>query len=639
MSQSFIRIFILINIIFAVSSDISFAASFNLELKNRQNLSVEQQVAAQKLFDEVSILLPDKFKLKVNRTIYVNFKMMGANFREVLSCHSSDRHIVGMVADSWLHKNPNQIYLHQTLLDIYSDKKSLDMNSCKHKNAHDFVLAALLHELAHVYDYSGSFSGVEAKDIQNCLTADSKTSDNQDFTQSFLDCNHALNAKGIVSDSSLYRNSVGWSGRKSGNDFAPRSPDAYEYKNIHEHFAVNFEYYVLDREQACRRPVLYGLFSKIFEQKYLQDCKFNNKIFLTKSGDLVEIDPKRIAGIDFLFANKGDTLLSRWGHAMFRLIVCAPSRLQVDQSCRQDEKYHLIISFGPSVPTYNTKYSSLVFGGYASRISILNFQSTVAEYAGDEFRSVISLPLQLTKQQQDQFLLSVLENYYNYAGTYFLLTNNCAIEAFRLLRTVVDVPQNQANISLPSGMFNILKQLGLIDTELLSDKLMAQKLKYYYPAKTELLYKALGNIGYFPDQKSLQNYFLQTAQFRISRLNKDELKNPTVLASFILLETWISRVYEDRLIEKIVNFAASKYKTEYKRASIWIPSDMPTYGIPQENEMKSEQQSKQETDKAYAEIQKLFRQTELQFPIESQNLDEIKNNISWAKSLLVRALN
>src|SRR5690606_5529710 len=116
--------------------------------------------------------------------------------------------------------------------------------------------------------------------------------------------------------------------RMRRNGFSDRSPDPYELSSPREFVAVNFEHFLLDPDYACRRPGLQRLFAAHFDwAPAATDCA-STLPFVAVGGEsslleLLQLDPERVYEVHYLFAEANARPMSRWGHSMLRLVVCA----------------------------------------------------------------------------------------------------------------------------------------------------------------------------------------------------------------------------------------------------------------------------------------------------------------------------
>ena len=140
--------------------------------------------------------------------------------------------------------------------------------------------------------------------------------------------------------------------RNADNPLRDRSPDPYELHSPAEFVAVNFEHFLLDPDYRCRRPALHRHLAMRLgvdsEHAPLRPCA-DALPFVTASehGDhppLDALDPARVHAVEYLFAEPTHAPMSRWGHSMLRLVVCAPGRTP-GPDCRFDLAHHRVLSF------------------------------------------------------------------------------------------------------------------------------------------------------------------------------------------------------------------------------------------------------------------------------------------------------
>ena len=88
-------------------------------------------------------------------------------------------------------------------------------------------------------------------------------------------------------------------------------------------------------DPTCRRPALYRYYQAHFGwAPPAKDTCANTFAFLNAGNDfaktpLGQVDPERVYAIDYLLAEANQNLVSRWGHSMLRLVICAPGRPRV----------------------------------------------------------------------------------------------------------------------------------------------------------------------------------------------------------------------------------------------------------------------------------------------------------------------
>ncbi|MCZ7024184.1 DUF4105 domain-containing protein, partial [Salmonella enterica] len=83
-----------------------------------------------------------------------------------------------------------------------------------------------------------------------------------------------------------------------------------------------------------------------------------------------QVDPERVYAIDYLLAEANQNLVSRWGHSMLRLVICAPGRPR-GPDCRLDLDQHLVLSYRAFVGDVQLSSWDGLVGKYPSRLFVL----------------------------------------------------------------------------------------------------------------------------------------------------------------------------------------------------------------------------------------------------------------------------
>ncbi|MGH8055434.1 MAG: DUF4105 domain-containing protein [Stenotrophomonas sp.] len=276
-----------------------------------------------------------------------------------------------------------------------------------------------------------------------------------------------------------------WPGR-GRNNFALRSPDRYELHSPAEFFAVNLEHYLLDGDYRCRRPALHAWFVQhLGDVSALTDVACASTLPFMQAGeqdglaDLLELDPARIYEVDFLLAEGNAQLMSRWGHSMLRLVICAPGRAP-GPACRMDLQHHLVLSFRAFVGDVQISSWRGLTGSYPSRLFVLPLSRVVEEYTRVELRGLSSTPLALSRAEVDQLLLQAARLHWSYDGRYFFVSNNCAVETWKLLHE--GVPRlDAASLSsiTPTGLLRRLREQAIASVAPV-DRQQAIRNGYYF---------------------------------------------------------------------------------------------------------------------------------------------------------------
>lgn len=416
------------------------------------------------------------------------------------------------------------IQVNRDLLDF---SKPLEMNrSSRHADVSTNLKATLIHEFSHLYDQINLPDSDMSEEFSRCS-----------FHDESPECQNLRNRSRTVSQNWSFMRASGWwvdtetNHVRQGNYFETRSPDYYEFKSPEESFAVNMEYFLLDADYKCRKPVLYKNLSRLlnyapFENKTCQD--FTSQVFvgpwdISKHNPLTDIPLNRLYEIHWLHAGQGKNTMSRFGHSMLRLIICAPTRNEIGPECLKDIRYHLVLTYRGSVEESTINSFKGLNGKYPSILFVHRFISVINEYTRDEFRDLYSYPLNLSRADMINLLEAVLEAHWSYEGKYYFLSNNCGVETINLLKRS------------------------------LSEKSFVQKIKSIRP---DILVEQLKDAGLFKMQPP--HFFPNKLTDYKVALHK--LKEKNIIPLNIELENWGLVPFETRE-EWLVRAAATKEKT------------------------------------------------------------------------------
>jgi len=342
-----------------------------------------------------------------------------------------------------------------------------------------------------------------------------------------------------------------WPGR-GDNAMQARSPDRYELKNPREYLAVNLEHYVLDADYACRRPQLAAWFQARLGPTPTARTPCNAALPLLEArgsdGEAawLSLDHSRVYAIDYLFAEGNDQAMSRWGHAMLRLVICAPGRAP-GPDCRLDLAWHRVVSFRAFVNDVQISSWQGLTGGYPSRLFVLPLEQVIDDYTQVELRGLISIPLQLDRASIDAILDQAAQQHWSYDGRYAFISNNCAVETWNLLRQADPRIEQQVHWRgiTPSGLLTALEQRRLADRSVLADRAAAERQGYYF-ASAQSRYAAMYQIA--RQQLSLPTHTVEDwlalpAQARAPWIEQANLRST---AALLLLEQAAERREELR---------------------------------------------------------------------------------------------
>jgi len=446
-------------------------ASLQLQLKT-EGLSPAQQQASQALLDEAMQALPPQFIEQLDRRIDVG----------------------------WTDDMPSNAYgqatlvseldLNRNLLASLTDGSAATRKTNRpHGTVRREMLATVLHELTHIYDRSRLWPDAERKLIQHCT----RRSNSAGLVGIPDQCRGQNDRRFTLSDDPRLLDLAGWQQyvgrrgeREQHNRQIARSPDIYETDSPKEFVAVNMEYFLLDPSYTCRRPALYRYYQEHFGwAPAAKDTCAKTFAFLNAGNDfaktpLGQVDPERVYAIDYLLAEANQNWVSRWGHSMLRLVICAPGRPR-GPDCRLDLDQSLVLSYRAFVGDVQLSSWDGLVGKYPSRLFVLPLSQVIDEYTKTELRSLASVPLNLSRSEIEDVVERAAEMHWSYDGNYFFLSNNCAVDELKLLRGGTNNPKlvGLDNI-MPNGLLAVLKGRGLADTSVLDDPREALRLGYRF---------------------------------------------------------------------------------------------------------------------------------------------------------------
>ncbi|VVO85340.1 hypothetical protein PS876_02013 [Pseudomonas fluorescens] len=446
-------------------------AGLQLRLKT-DGLSPAQQQASQALIDEAMQALPPSFVERLDRRIDVGWTddMPGNAYGQAT-----------LVAELDLNR--------KLLASLTDGSAAKEKTHRPHGTVRQELLATVLHEITHIYDRARLWPNAERTLIQRCTRR---------FNSAGLigipdECRGQNGRRFTLSDDPRLLDLAGWpqyvgrrGEREQHNRQIARSPDLYEISSPKEFVAVNMEYFLLDPSYACRRPALYRYYKDHFgwAPPAPNSCA-KTFAFLNAGNDfakqpLGQVDPERVYAVDYLLAEANQNWVSRWGHSMLRLVICAPGRPR-GPDCRLDLDQHLVLSYRAFVGDVQLSSWDGLVGKYPSRLFVLPLAQVIDEYTKTELRSLASVPLNLSRSEIEGVVEHAAEMHWSYDGNYFFLSNNCAVEGLKLLRS----GSNNAQLTgldsiMPNGLLEVLKGRGLADTSVLDDPKEALRLGYRF---------------------------------------------------------------------------------------------------------------------------------------------------------------
>lgn len=273
---------------------------------------------------------------------------------------------------------------------------------------------------------------------------------------------------------------------RTRNVFTDRRATHDELASRRRFVADNLDLYVHDPRYACRRPALARWFHDRLQHPPLATAHCDPALpFVRADGSdapLLRLDPARVYAVDYLLAEGNAQPMSRWGHSMLRLVVCAPGRAP-GPDCRLDLGEHVVLSFRAFVDDVQVSSWRGLTGSYPSRLFVLPLAQVVTEYTEIELRGLRSIPLQLSRAEIAGLLQRAAQVHWAYDGRYAFIGNNCAVETARLLQDGVPRLAGAHLMSItPTGLLRRLERAGIADDSVLDDRAEAVRLGYSFEA-------------------------------------------------------------------------------------------------------------------------------------------------------------
>lgn len=405
----------------------AMAAALDID---RAQLTRDEVAATQALVDDVLPRLPEAWRRGLPYPLVLQW-------RDDLPAHVAGRRIGG------------RVLLPRRLLQAWLARDTAPPDDPSVRATRQ----ALVHELAHAYDRAQ----------RNRLSADPRLRDLAGWQRSVFRV----------------------AGRRARNDFTARTPDPYELTRPSEFVAVNLEHFVLDADYRCRRPALHRHFATHFGVEPAMEACAPEMPFLdvdaeASDASLLALDPSRIYGIDYLLAEGNTQAMSRWGHSMLRLVICAPGRVP-GPDCRLDLAHHRVLSFRAFVGDVQISGWRGLTGAYPSRLFLLPLDQVIEEYTKVELRGLQSIPLRLQRNEVASLLERAAQLHWGYDGRYYFIGNNCAVETWKLLHDGVPRLAGEPLASVtPTGLLKKLERRGIADSGVLDDGDEARRLGYYF---------------------------------------------------------------------------------------------------------------------------------------------------------------
>jgi len=572
--------------------------ALRLELQTA-GLDSAEIAASQQLLEQAMAALPPSFIQRLDRTVSVRWQ-------------------TDLPLDAYGRAKParDQLELNAALLPALVDGSDNQPGQRQHGSQRRELLATVLHELTHLYDRARVQSPAQRLLQQRCRQQQASRGP----VGLAEECRSQTQRRFSLSDDPQLLDLAGWQeragqrgARDQQNDQVDRSPDTYELSNPREFVAVNIEYFLLDPAYACRRPALQRYFRNHFDWAPANQTPCRPELAYMNAGSdfqsqpLRTIDPQQVYEVDYLFADANQQWMSRWGHGMLRLVICAPGRPR-GPDCRLDLDRHLVLSYRAFVGDVQLSSWDGLTGNYPSRLFVLPLDQVITEYTKVELRSLNSIPLRLNREQIEQLLEQTAQLHWSYDGGYYFFTNNCAVETLKLLRSGTRHPQLQSlDTILPNGLQTLLAARGVADASVLDNREEALRLGYRFDSfreRYQAMFEVLRQRMPIPQSEVEEWLDLPAAQRRAWFADADLRSN----AALLLLEQAALRrqalLAQEELKNTYLNQQEARNQSGWSQASQTLqallsesgflsrPSQLlhSGYGLPQDSEWQELQE-------------------------------------------------
>lgn len=499
-------------------------AALRLKL-DAPELDPAQREASQQLLDEAADKLPPAFRERLDREIEVEW-------RDDLPANGMGQ-----------ARGPQRIALNRKYLADLTDGSAASRQTGRvHGTERRELLATLLHELTHVYDRARLWSAEEKREIRRCTRQEETLGRIAQPT----DCRGQSGRRFTLSDDPRLLDLAGWpqragqrGRREAHNGFVLRSPDVYELSNPREFVAVNMEYFLLDPLRLPPPGALPLLPATLRlgagTQHLCAELRLPQRRPRLRPAAAGPARPR--AGLrGRLPAGRGQ----RQPGQPLGPHHAPPGDLRPGRprgpDCRLDLDQHLVLSYRAFVGDLQLSSWDGLTGAYPSRLFVLPLSQVIEEYTKVELRSLASVPLKLDREEVASLVERAAQSHWSYDGQYYFISNNCAVETLKLLRSGIPRRPLQSLDSItPYGVLEMLENRKLADPSVLDDPKEALRLGYRFDSfrdRYQAMFDVLKQRLHIPQDK-VEDWLALPARERQPWFAKADLR---ASAALLLLE-------------------------------------------------------------------------------------------------------
>lgn len=230
---------------------------------------------------------------------------------------------------------------------------------------------------------------------------------------------------------------------------------------------------------------------------------------------LITIPVERIREIHIVFAGKGSSFASRFGHIALRLIVC-PSAQATKEQCDENVFEHLILGFRAHIDEFSINHWKALNGKYAAYFFAQRFMDVYQEYAINEFRDISSIPLLIDVENSQILARELAEVHWRYDGQYRFLSKNCVTLLHDLLQEIEWTQNAPKKSNRPDNWFQHVLNSTLVDKNLLLPP-TAEQQGYFFPSTQPYYQQALSLLNQQFNEDWLYNLTLYIQENPLNR--------------------------------------------------------------------------------------------------------------------------
>jgi len=448
---------------------------------NENGLSHAESDRIRSWISDTEARLPRRMKTSIPGPIRIRFQQRDQfETMPIPTCGASGAQSPGL---SRLDSD-NEITLNRNMVSVIAaGEENAATFPCEQKNLYRMATAELISQVAVIYDNLAILSDWERREQKKCSPPTPYNSKYPPKSEP-IQCRFLRKRHSTVSSTVGWLNSLAFSiNGTNGNTNTSRTAKPDELATPQKSFAVNMGYFLLDQEFQCRHPALNDLLVQHFGSRPFpkNSCALNTEVLLQSPARFAALDLNRLYQVHYLIAGEGEDFSSTWGHAMFRLVFCAPERPVAGPECLQDINHHVVLSFRAFIEDFVQNAFKGLTGRYPSLLFLIPFPDVWREYVIGESRTMKSIPLKLSREEAVRFVHLALEKYWGYEGRYYFLTNNCATESWNLLAGALGdlgFETNRPDLITPGGLSTFLKAIGRADFAALENPSLRKSLVF-----------------------------------------------------------------------------------------------------------------------------------------------------------------